>query len=195
MLTTRLLTVLAAAGLTLGLAAAGARSHEPAPTPVADDAPLAVGDPAPPFTLKDQDGTERRLQDYLGRGKVALVFFRSADWCPFCRKQLAALQADIRAFQDANIQLVGISYDPPAALKKYADQTKITFPLLSDPGSATIDAYHIRNMTAKGKAEGVPRPGTFLLDARGVIRSKLFLDNYRDRHTTTALVDAAKAAE
>jgi peroxiredoxin len=39
----------------------------------------------------------------------------------------------------------------------------------------------------------VPHPGTFLLDAEGVIRSKLFLDNFRERHTTEALVKAAKA--
>jgi peroxiredoxin len=65
--------------------------------------------------------------------------------------------------------------------------------LLSDPESKTIEAYHIRNKAAKGKAEGVPNPGTFILDREGVIRAKLFLEGYRDRHTTEALLDAAKA--
>lgn len=41
---------------------------------------LPVGDKAPAFTLKDQDGKERSLQDLLKKGKVALVFYRSADW-------------------------------------------------------------------------------------------------------------------
>ncbi len=89
--------------------------------------------------------------------------------------------------------MVGISYDDPAILKKFSDQAKITFPLLSDPESKTIDAYHIRNEAAKGRAEGVPNPGTFLLDRDGVIRAKLFLEGYRDRHTTDALIEAAKA--
>jgi peroxiredoxin len=80
-------------------------------------------------------------------------------------------------------------------LKKFADQAKITFPLLSDPGSKTIDAYHIRNEVTKGKAEGVPNPGTFILDREGIIRAKLFLEGYRDRHTTEALVNAAKAVK
>jgi cytochrome oxidase Cu insertion factor (SCO1/SenC/PrrC family) len=41
---------------------------------------LKVGDKAPKFTLKDQEGKERSLDEFLGKGKVALVFYRSADW-------------------------------------------------------------------------------------------------------------------
>ncbi len=41
---------------------------------------LKVGAKAPPFTLKDQDGKERSLDELLKKGKVALVFYRSADW-------------------------------------------------------------------------------------------------------------------
>jgi peroxiredoxin len=72
---------------------------------------------------------------------------------------------------------------------------KITFPLLSDPESKTIEDYHILNPAAKGKAEGVPYPGTFLVNSRGVIRAKLFLEGYRDRHSTEALLEAAKSVE
>jgi peroxiredoxin len=105
---------------------------------------------------------------------------------------LVQLQRDLKSIEDAGIQLVGISYDQPAALKRFADQTKISFPLLSDPESQTIDAYHIRNEAAKGRAEGVPNPGTFILDREGMIRAKLFLEGYRERHSTEALIDAAK---
>ncbi len=41
---------------------------------------LAVGSTAPRFTLKDQAGRARSLDEFLGKGKVALVFYRSADW-------------------------------------------------------------------------------------------------------------------
>ena len=41
---------------------------------------LKVGEPAPRFTLKDQEGNERSLDEFLKKGKVALVFYRSADW-------------------------------------------------------------------------------------------------------------------
>ena len=96
---------------------------------------------------------------------------------------------------DAGVQVVGISYDDVKALKSFSDRMKIAFPLLSDPGSKTIDAYHIRNEAAKGRAEGVPNPGTFILDQEGVIRAKLFLEGFRDRHSTKALIDAAKTVK
>jgi cytochrome oxidase Cu insertion factor (SCO1/SenC/PrrC family) len=41
---------------------------------------LKVGAKAPNFTLKDQEGKERSLDEFLKKGKVALVFYRSADW-------------------------------------------------------------------------------------------------------------------
>jgi len=41
---------------------------------------LKLGSKAPDFTLKSQDGTEHSLSEYLKKGKVALVFYRSADW-------------------------------------------------------------------------------------------------------------------
>ena len=80
-------------------------------------------------------------------------------------------------------------------MKTFSDRMKIAFPLLSDPGSQTIEAYHIRNEAARGKAEGVPYPGTFLIDREGVIRAKLFLEGYRVRHSSEELIRAAKAVK
>jgi cytochrome oxidase Cu insertion factor (SCO1/SenC/PrrC family) len=50
---------------------------KPAPE---DQSGLKVGEQAPKFTLKDQEGKSRSLDEFLPKGKVALVFFRSADW-------------------------------------------------------------------------------------------------------------------
>jgi cytochrome oxidase Cu insertion factor (SCO1/SenC/PrrC family) len=41
---------------------------------------LKIGEKAPKFTLKDQEGKERSLDELLKKGKVALVFYRSANW-------------------------------------------------------------------------------------------------------------------
>ena len=41
---------------------------------------LKVGEKAPKFALKDQEGKERSLEEFVGKRKVALVFYRSADW-------------------------------------------------------------------------------------------------------------------
>ena len=86
---------------------------------------------------------------------------------------------------------MGISYDPVEVLAKFSATAKITFPLLSDPDSKTIKAYELLNKEAKGKADGVPYPGTFVLDKDGVIRAKLFLDGYRDRHAVEDLIKAS----
>jgi cytochrome oxidase Cu insertion factor (SCO1/SenC/PrrC family) len=41
---------------------------------------LKAGTKAPKFRLKDQEGKERSLDEFLGKGKVALVFYRSVNW-------------------------------------------------------------------------------------------------------------------
>jgi peroxiredoxin Q/BCP len=91
------------------------------------------------------------------------------------------------------VQVVGISYDPVDVLGKFSEKRHITFPLLSDPESKVIAAYGLRNQEARGKAEGVPYPGTILIDRDGVVRAKLFLDGYRERHSLDELVKAASA--
>jgi peroxiredoxin len=48
--------------------------------PLEEQPGLKVGDKAPPFTLLDQTGKERSLGEFLGRGRVAIVFYRSASW-------------------------------------------------------------------------------------------------------------------
>ena len=58
--------------LCLGLATGSAGPGE-------DNAP-SIGAKAPSFTLKDQNGKERSLDDWLKKGNVALVFYRSASW-------------------------------------------------------------------------------------------------------------------
>ena len=90
------------------------------------------------------------------------------------------------------MQVVGISYDGTATLARFTDKAKLTFPLLSDPNAATIDAYHIRNEEADKdkRSRGVPHPGTFLIDQSGVIRAKLGYKGYRERHKCSALLEA-----
>ena len=91
-------------------------------------------------------------------------------------------------------QLVAISYDSAAILKRFSANSAITYPLLSDPGSKTIDAYGIRNKEAPERWSGIPHPGTFIVDTKGVIRAKLFLEGYKERHAPKALIEALKKA-
>jgi len=153
---------------------------------------LKVGDRAAAFTLKNSAGGDVALGDLLKNGPVALAFVRSADWCPFCRRQLQDLQKNLSAIEAAGLQLIALSYDSVATNAVATTKLGLTFPLLSDPGSKVIDAYGIRNAEAKGKAEGVPHPVLFIVDRSGTIRGKLMRDGYRDRPESAEIISAAK---
>lgn len=153
---------------------------------------LKIGEQAAAFTLKNFVGADVALGDLLKKGPVALVFYRSADWCPFCKKQLQDLEQNRSAIESAGVQLIGISYDAPATSAAAAAKLGLTFPLLSDTDSKVIDAYGIRNADAKGKADGVPHPVVFIVDRTGVIRAKLMRDGYRGRPESTEIITAAK---
>ena len=100
------------------------------------------------------------------------------------------LQASLNDIKAANIQVVAVSYDSQETLKEFSAGAEIEFPLLADPTSAVIDAYGIRNhdVEAGSRQDGIPHPGTFVVDADGVIRAKLFY-SVRHRHAPQELID------
>ena len=108
------------------------------------------------------------------------------------------MQKALTTIEAAGVKVVGISYDSVEVLKGFADKQKITFPLLSDPESQTIIAYSLKNKEMAGKkfgninVDGVPYPGTLLVDQNGFIRAKLFVDGYKERHSVEELRDAAE---
>ncbi len=108
---------------------------------------------------------------------------------------MVQLQSDLNEIQAHGAQLVAVSYDSADILQRFAAKRSITYPLLSDAGSKTIDAYGIRNKEATGRTNGIPYPGTFIIGADGTIRAKLFLGGYKERASTEALVEALKKAQ
>jgi len=159
-----------------------------------DDAGLAVGQPAPAFTLKDQSGKDVSLETLLKKGPVAVVFHRSVDWCMYCKLQMVQVQQIRKKIEAAGAQVVGISYDPVEKLKRYAKQQKVTFPMLSDPESKTIDAYDIRYKPAPPEKSGFARHATFIVDQKGIIRAKVFRLSYREQPAVDELINALKEA-
>lgn len=105
---------------------------------------------------------------------------------------MVQLQSDLGKIQAGGVQLVALSYDSPEVLKRFAAKKSITYPLLSDTGSKTIDAYGIRNKEAKGRMSGIPYPGTYIIGSDNVIRAKLFLEGYEKRASTEAILQALK---
>ena len=100
------------------------------------------------------------------------------------------LQGQYEDLKRRGIGLAAISYDPPETLKKFSDARGITFPLISDTGSAIIKRYGLFNTTMEPgtRTYGVPFPGTFMLDAKGIIRSRFFEEAYQERNTASSIL-------
>jgi peroxiredoxin (alkyl hydroperoxide reductase subunit C) len=103
---------------------------------------IAVGDAAPDFTVKDQDGEEVSLADFKGR-KVLIAFY-PLDFSPVCSDQFSVYQEGVKGeLADAGITLVGLSVDSPYAHKAFQEKLGIDTVLLSDfePKGATAKAF------------------------------------------------------
>src|SRR5665213_3508226 len=144
---------------------------------------LRAGQKAPDFSARDQFGNTQTLETLRGTKGTVLLFYRSADWCPYCKGQLIQLQAAKKRFEEQGIKLAGVSYDSVEILKFFSDRRKIEFPLLSDPDSKIIRMYQVLNSEGVGPNAGMARPGYFFIDPKGNIREKFFEAKYRERLT------------
>lgn len=150
-----------------------------------------TGARVPDFTLTDQRGQSRTLQSLMGPKGLMLVFSRSADWCPYCKTQLAELQGRSAQLAKEGIGLAAVTYDPVPVLADFSKRRGITFPLLSDPGSVTIRKYGILNTTvpeSNQQSYGIPFPGTFMLNPQGVVTARFFEQAYQERSTVASIM-------
>ena len=102
---------------------------------------LEPGDPAPPFSLADQDGKAVSLADFAGR-KLLLYFYPKAD-TPGCTTQSCAVRDAREDLASLGVDVVGISPDRPDAQSRFDQKFGLGFPLLSDPDHAVADAYGV----------------------------------------------------
>jgi hypothetical protein len=130
------------------------------------------------------------------------------------------LQRRVGELQKHGIGLAVISYDPPQILADFSKRQGITFPLLSDVGSATIKRYGILNTVieealgpngndpavladlqryvtvtqASERFRGIPFPGTFMLDRQGRVAARFFEEYYWERNTVSSIMLRVGAA-
>ena len=132
---------------------------------------LEAGAKAPAFSLPDQHADKVSLKDFLGRRVV--VYFYPADDTPGCTKEACQFNDNLRAFDRADVAVVGISPDATDKHVKFAAKYGLKFALLSDPSHAVMEkygAYGDKVLYGK-KTVGVIR-STFLIDEKGkVLRS------------------------
>jgi mycoredoxin-dependent peroxiredoxin len=127
---------------------------------------LDIGRPAPDFTLRDQHGESIQLSSYRGRKAVVLMFYPFA-FSSVCTGELCAVRDSLPSFESDAVQVLAVSCDPVYALRVFADQDGLTFPLLSDfwPHGATARAYGVFN-----EERGCADRSTYIVDREGLIR-------------------------
>jgi len=131
--------------------------------------PLQVGDDAPDFELRDQHGRTVRRSALRGEQAALIVFYPWA-FTGVCGSELTALQQRLDDIKRRDVALLAISTDSMFALRAFADQRGLTFPLLSDfwPHGAVATSYRVFD-----QGVGAALRGTFLVDRRGVLRWSL----------------------
>jgi peroxiredoxin Q/BCP len=132
---------------------------------------LAPGDLAPDFTLTAHDGSTVALQELLATsGEHVVVYFYPAAMTPGCTTQACDFRDSLDALNASGYTVVGISKDSVAKLAQFADRDGITFPLLSDPDHAVLEAYGAwGEKTNYGRTSvGVVR-STVVVDPKGVV--------------------------
>jgi peroxiredoxin len=162
-----------------------------APQAFAEELGPPVGTAAPDIGMRlDQTGKPRGLADLMGKNGLVLMFFRSADWCPFCKAQLIDVNGGAAEIEKRGYRIAALSYDSPEILQTFTVQRNISFTFLSDPKSEVIDLYKLRDpqYPPGNKAHGVPRPIIFVLDKAGVIKAKLYEESFKVRPPVTAVI-------
>ena len=104
---------------------------------------IQAGEPAPDFTLRDQDGKKTSLSDFAGR-TVVLAFY-PLDFSPTCTDQLNVYQEVLGELEQQGVSLLGVSVDSAFAHKAFQDHLGISIPLLADfhPKGAVARDYGV----------------------------------------------------
>lgn len=152
---------------------------------------LKVGEKAPDFTAKDQNGKTITLQNALKKGKVVVLFYRGF-WCPNCSRAVRSLQDSLQLLADKNVSVIAISPEGADGVAKTVSKSKATFSVLSDDGlkiskafkvafkvTADMDTIHKKydiDVVGNNGKNGnyLPHPAAFIIGRNGKIVYRYF---------------------
>ena len=170
---------------------------------------IAIGQPAPDFTLSDAYGNKLNLKQTLKKGPVILVFYRGA-WCPFCNLHLHTLKKRMPEFKKYNAQLITITPQKPDKSAAQIKEKDLPFKVLSDLDSQVMKDYRLYfelepqlvsiykrvglDVEAyNGKGRNVlPVPGTFVIDQQGIVRAMQAETDYKKRMEPNDIIEVLK---
>ncbi len=131
---------------------------------------LKIGDAAPSFSAKDQNGNLISSEGF--KGKKLVIYFYPKDMTPGCTNQACNLRDNYQVLQDKGIQILGVSADDEKRHQKFIDKYDLPFPLLADTDHEVIKAFGVwGEKKFMGKVyDGIHRT-TFLINEDGNIHS------------------------
>ena len=144
---------------------------------------LEVGDKAPAFRAKNQDGETVSLGEF--KGKPLLLYFYPKDDTPGCTKEACSFRDGWSKFKKRGVAVVGISTDDEKSHRKFADKFSLPFPLLADPDKKIVSDYGVwGEKSLYGRKYMGTNRVTYLIDAKGRIAgvwSKVKPDGHADQ--------------
>ena len=128
--------------------------------------PISVGNPAPDFTLPDENGVTRKLSDY--RGQPVVLYFYPKDDTPGCTTEACNFRDDYSQYTQAGVVILGVSPDSPKNHVKFKEKYHLPFTLLADEAHKVCELYGVwgRKKMMGREYDGVFRT-TFLIDRQG----------------------------
>jgi peroxiredoxin Q/BCP len=153
---------------------------------------LQPGDPAPQFTLPDQDGAPVDLAGY--RGRRVVVYFYPQDDTPGCTREACQFNDELSGFEGAGVDVLGISADDADSHRRFRAKYGLGFRLLTDAGhevAAKYGAYGEKVLYGKPTV-GVIR-STFLVDPEGRVE-RAWYGVRTDGHAARVLAEVGASA-
>lgn len=129
---------------------------------------LKIGDKVPDFKGIDQNENIVSYQDF--KGKKLVIFFYPKASTPGCTAEACDLRDNENALKAKGYHLIGISADPVAKQKKFADKNELPFPLLADEDHTILNAFGVwgpKKFMGR-EFDGIHRT-TFIIDENGII--------------------------
>jgi peroxiredoxin Q/BCP len=128
--------------------------------------PISAGNPAPDFTLLDENSVDRKLSDY--RGQPVVLYFYPKDDTPGCTTEACNFRDDYSQYTQAGVVILGVSPDSPKNHIKFKEKYHLPFTLLADEAHKVCELYGVwgRKKMMGREYDGVFRT-TFLIDRQG----------------------------